>query len=77
MALGVGVGILIGYLLGFTHGAPTPENSSPPPEAFDFPFGILAGVLAAVLVLAFGPPIRAAIRRRRAGRQVLQTPPEP
>jgi hypothetical protein len=44
-SIGVGVGILIGYLLGFTHDAPTPENFSPPPEAFDYPIGILAGLL--------------------------------
>lgn len=28
LSIGVGVGILIGYFLGFTHDAPTPENSS-------------------------------------------------
>jgi hypothetical protein len=38
LAIGVAVGLVIGCLLGFTHGTPTPENSSPPPEAFDYPF---------------------------------------
>ena len=55
LGIGVGVGILIGYLLGFTHGAPTPENSSPPPEAFDYPFGILVGVLGVVVARTVGP----------------------
>jgi hypothetical protein len=68
LCVGVGIGILIGYLLGFTHGAPTPENSSPPPEGFDYPFGILVGVLAAAVVRAFGSPIRDRIRGRREGR---------
>ena len=57
LSVGVGVGILIGYLLGFTHGAPTPENSSPPPEAFDYPFGILVGVVGAVVVRVIGPSL--------------------
>jgi hypothetical protein len=68
LGVGVAVGLLIGYLLGFTHGAPTPENSSPPPEAFDYPFGILVGVVAAVVARAVGPPLLGALRhRRRAG----------
>jgi hypothetical protein len=54
LSIGVGVGILIGYLLGFTHGAPTPENSSPPPEAFDYPFGILIGVVAVAVIRILG-----------------------
>jgi hypothetical protein len=66
VCVGVGVGLLIGYLLGFTHGAPAPENSSPPPEAFDYPFGILVGVLAAIVVRILGPPIWNRIRRRDA-----------
>jgi hypothetical protein len=64
-SVGVGLGILIGYLLGLTHGAPTPENSSPPPEAFDYPFGILLGLLAASVARAFGPPVWRLIRSRR------------
>lgn len=68
LGIGVGVGILIGFLLGFTHGAPTPENSSPPPEAFDYPFGILVGVLVAVGARTFGPPLLNFMRgRRRTG----------
>ena len=54
LSIGVGVGILVGYLLGFTHGAPTPENSSPPPEAFDYPFGIFCGVLLALVARIVG-----------------------
>jgi hypothetical protein len=65
LSIGVAVGILIGYLLGFTHGAPTPENSSPPPEAFDYPFGILVGVLGAVVARILGPPLLGLIRGRR------------
>ena len=64
LSIGVGVGILIGYLLGFTHGAPTPENSSPPPEAFDYPFGILVGVLGIGVVRTLGPPIWGLLRSR-------------
>jgi uncharacterized membrane protein YphA (DoxX/SURF4 family) len=60
----VGVGLLIGYLLGFTHGAPTPENSSPPPEAFDYPFGILIGLLVVAVVRIFGPFVRRLLRDR-------------
>jgi hypothetical protein len=65
LSIGVGVGILIGYLLGFTHGAPTPENSSPPPEAFDYPFGVLVGVLGVAVARAVGPSVRDSMRRRR------------
>jgi hypothetical protein len=65
LSLGVGVGILIGYLLGFTHGAPTPENSSPPPEAFDYPFGILVGVVGVAVARAVAPSVWGAMRRRR------------
>jgi hypothetical protein len=64
LSLGVGVGILIGYLLGFTHGVPTPENSSPPPEAFDYPFGILIGVAGIALARALGPPVWGWMRGR-------------
>lgn len=67
LGIGVGVGILIGYLLGFTHGAPTPENSSPPPEAFDYPFGILVGVLGVVVartVAQGGIDLQVQLRRR-------------
>jgi hypothetical protein len=66
--MGVGIGILIGYLLGFTHGTPTPENSSPPPEAFDYPFGIFVGVLGAAVFRVLGPPLWDRIRGRRRGR---------
>jgi hypothetical protein len=65
LSIGIGVGILIGYLLGFTHGAPTPENSSPPPEAFDYPFGILVGLLGVVLARAVGPSVWGSMRSRR------------
>jgi hypothetical protein len=65
LSIGVCVGILIGYLLGFTHGAPTPENSSPPPEAFDYPFGILVGVLAVAVARAVGPSVWGSTRSRR------------
>ena len=65
LSIGVGVGILIGYLLGFTHGPPTPENSSPPPEAFDYPFGVFLGVAGIALLRVFGPPFWSLIRRRR------------
>ena len=64
LSIGVGVGILIGYFLGFTHGAPTPENSSPPPEAFDYPFGILVGVAGVAVARILGPPIWGMMRRR-------------
>jgi hypothetical protein len=64
LSIGVGVGILIGDLLGFTHGAPTPENSSPPPEAFDYPFGILIGVLATAAVRVVGPSVFELMRSR-------------
>jgi hypothetical protein len=67
LVVGIGIGILIGYLLGFTHGEPTPENSSPPPEAFDYPFGIFCGVLAVLLARIVGPPLLSVIRGRRAG----------
>ena len=65
LSLGLGVGILIGYLLGFTHGEPTPENSSPPPEAFDYPFGIFIGLAAAVVARALGLPVLRFMRARR------------
>ena len=65
LSIGAGVGILIGYLLGFTHAPPTPENSSPPPEAFDYPFGILVGVLGAALVRALRPSVWRLMRGRR------------
>jgi hypothetical protein len=68
LCAGVGVGILIGYLLGFTHGEPMPENSSPPPEAFDYPFGILIGVFAAAVVRSFGPPVWSSVQGRRRAR---------
>ena len=68
LSVGVGIGILIGYLLGFTHGEPTPENSSPPPEAFEYPFGIFCGVLAALLARIVGPPLLSLIRGRRRAR---------
>ena len=64
LSIGVGVGILIGYLLGFTHAAPTPENSSPPPEAFDYPFGILLGLAGVAVARVLGPPIWGMLRRR-------------
>jgi hypothetical protein len=64
LSVGVGVGILIGYLLGFTHGAPTPENSSPPPEAFDYPFGLLVGVAGVVVLRALGPRLWGLMRRQ-------------
>jgi hypothetical protein len=65
VGVGVGLGLLIGYLLGFTHGAPTADNSSPPPEAFDYPFGILIGLGAAAIGRAFGWPLWLAHQRRR------------
>ena len=64
LSIGVGVGILIGYLFGFTHGAPTPENSSPPPEAFDYPFGILIGVVGVAVFRTLGPPVWGLMRGR-------------
>lgn len=68
LGVGVGLGIAIGYLLGFTHGEPTPENSSPPPEAFDYPFGIFLGLLAVLVARIVAPPLLGVIRgRRRAG----------
>jgi hypothetical protein len=57
LAIGVSAGILFGYLLGFTHGTPTAENSSPPPEAFDYPFGILIGLGMATVARAVGPSV--------------------
>ena len=65
LGIGVGVGIVIGFLLGFTHGAPTPENSSPPREAFDYPFGILVGVLGVVVARILGPALVSLMRGRR------------
>jgi hypothetical protein len=65
LSIGTGVGILIGYLLGFTHGAPTPENSSPPPEAFDYPFGILVGVVVVAVARTVGPSVWGSMRSRR------------
>ncbi len=54
VSIGLGVGMLIGYALGFTHGAPTPENSSPPPEAFDYPFGISSDSLSSLSLASSG-----------------------
>ena len=65
LSIGVGVGILIGYLLGFTHDPPTPENSSPPPEAFDYPIGILAGLLGVAVARTVLSVWRTTRSRRR------------
>lgn len=65
-AAGIALGVLIGYLLGFTHATPTPENSSPPPEAFDYPFGILIGLAIATAGRAIARPLWQE-RQRREG----------
>ena len=64
LSIGVGVGIPIGHLLGFTHGAPTPENSSPPPEAFDYPFGILVGIAGVAVIRTLAPSVWGLMRGR-------------
>jgi cytochrome bd-type quinol oxidase subunit 2 len=56
LAGGVCLGLAIGFALGFTHGAPTADNASPPPEAFDYPFGILIGLGIASIGGAIGWP---------------------
>ena len=70
--LGLGITLAVGLAVGCALGAlfiwlwapaPTPENSSPPPEAFLFVYGVLFGLfLAAVARLLLG---RLLARRRR------------
>jgi hypothetical protein len=64
LSIGVGIGILVGYLLGFTHGTPTPENSSPPPEAFDYPLGIFVGLAVVAVARILGLPVWRSMHRR-------------
>jgi len=69
LAVGIVFGLLIGYVLSFTHGTPTADNASPPPEAFDYPLGILVGLGIAIVGRVVGWPLWHARRRRRAARR--------
>lgn len=49
LAVGVGAAFALGALfVSLWAPAPTPENSSPPPEAFLFLYGALVGLVATV-----------------------------
>jgi hypothetical protein len=67
VTVGVALGILAGFLLSLTHGAPSADNASPPPDGFDYPFGILIGLAVAVMARMIGWPLWAARQRRSAG----------
>jgi Na+/H+-dicarboxylate symporter len=63
---GIVIGVLIGFALGFTHGGPTAENASPPPEAFDYPTGIFVGLITAIVARAIVWPLWQERRRSRS-----------